>query len=174
MTEALTSALLSFRCSQDADIENFLNKKVVDFELRRFCRVYLLFNKELFCQRKLKIEGYFTLSIKSLNHIESISKSKKKKFSGKTDPDSLLFVLIGQLGKYIEEKDGEYIKSELSGEEILDKAFEVINEIDRLVPCKTVLIECSDNPKVKKFYEDYGFSFLQVDDGHNQYTMFNK
>lgn len=174
VNEALTSALLSFRCSQDADIENFLRNKAIDFEKRRLCRVYLFFNRELFYQKKLKIEGYFTLSTKSMGDTSKISKNKKKKISGKPDPDTLSFVLIGQLGKYIEERDEGYIRSELSGKEMLDTVFEVINSIDKLIPCKTVLIECSDDPKVKKFYEDYGFSFLQVDNGHNQYTMFNK
>lgn len=110
-------------------------------------------------------------SMKSDN--TKVSNNKKKKIKG-ADPNTLQFILIGQLGKYVEKKDNGYIRSEISGREILNAAFDVINSIDKWLPCKAALIECNDNPKVKKFYEDYGFSFLQKDNGHNQYTYINK
>lgn len=85
---------------------------------------------------------------------------------------TLDFVLIGHLGKRIEVKeDGQSISSDISGNEILDKAFEVIRSAVELIPCRCVLVECNYEPKVNQFYKDYGFSFFQNDGSHNQYTM---
>ncbi len=168
--DVLRAALSSFRCAQDKDIEMFLQDKAEDFIKRKLCHVYLLLNEESFRRDELKIEGYFTLSSKSLV-AEQISRSKVKKFtSGNSKAETINFVLIGQLGKRVELKDGKYIRSDLKGTEILDFAFEVIREIDAMLPCKVALVECGDEEKIRGFYEGYGFSFLQNDGTHNQYT----
>lgn len=115
---------------------------------------------------KLQIEAYFTLSHKSMvAEPDHMSQSKITKFGGVKSAKTLQFVLIGQLGKYI---DGDK-HSELDGSYILDEAFDLIRQADDLIPCKYVLVECSDSPKVRSFYENNGFSFFQKDD-LNQYT----
>ena len=170
--EALQNALLSFRCVLDADIENFLHEKVFEFFDRKLCSVYFFLNEDDFNRGKLKIEAYFTLSHKSIIASDNdLSKSKIQKVTGFKSSRTLDFVLIGHLGKNIERnKSGKLIKSKINGHEILDRAFEVISSAADLIPCRCALIECSNDPNVKRFYKSYGFSFFQKDGIHNQYT----
>lgn len=62
-----------------------------------------------------------------------------------------------------------YAHSEVTSKEILDYAFEVIYSASELIPCRCILVECSDNEKVQKAYRDYDFKFSQNDGKHNQY-----
>ena len=169
--DCLLSALCNFRCSQDEDIESFLRDKAIEFWKKRFCNVYLLLNEELFMQGEWFVEAYFTLSHKTLCVTDRISRSKVQKASGGfRDAESLHFVLIGQLGKHIERKeDGTYRRSGLTSAEILDRAFEKIYLASESIPCRCVMVECSDEPKVRAVYENYGFKFFQNDGKHNQY-----
>ncbi|MDO4385188.1 MAG: hypothetical protein Q4E18_04230 [Clostridia bacterium] len=164
-------ALLSFRCAQDKDIETFLCSKAIEFSDRGLCSVYLLLNEELFAAGHLRIEAYFTLSHKSLIADNGkMSRSSIKRYGGFVDARTLDFVLIGQLGKLvIENEDGTYSRSPVTGKEILDYAFEVIGAASSLIPCKYALVECSDDQKVRAVYERYGFKFFQKDGQHNQY-----
>lgn len=164
-------ALLSFRCAQDPDIENFLHSKAIEFLDRGLCSVFLLLNGELFNNGELFIEAYFTLSHKSLVADEdTMSKSSIKKYGGFVTAKTLDFVLIGQLGKrVVKNEDGTYHRSSVASKEILDLAFEVIRAASSLIPCKYVLIECGDEAKVRKAYTNYGFTFFQNDGQHNQY-----
>jgi hypothetical protein len=163
---ALNEAIFSFHCVQDRDIETFLHEKAFEFEERRLCATYLLLEEEAFFDGRLKIEAYFTLSHKSLvADPETMSRSTVKKYGGFVTARTLDFVLIGQLGKYISDTE----RSPLSGRYILDVAFEVIQEASDLIPCKHVLIECSNDEKVKRFYEENQFRFFQHDGEHNQY-----
>lgn len=169
--KAVHDALLSFRCAQDSDIEKFLQEKAITFLDRKWCSVYLLLNQEAFENGKYVIEAYFTLSHKSMiANTETMSKTSIKKYGGFASAETLDFVLIGQLGKRIVQKDdGTYIRSDVTSKEILDLAFEVTCAASDLIPCKYVLVECGDEEKVQKTYVDYGFSFFQKDGDHNQY-----
>lgn len=159
-------AISLFRCTPDRDIENFLREKAVEFSDRGLCSVYLLLNEEQFNAGRLVIEAFFTLSHKSMSaDTQSMSKSSIKKYGGKKDAKTLDFVLIGQLGKYI---DGA-ARSQIKGSEILDEAFGVIRQASELIPCKYVLVECGDEEKVQNFYRSYNFAFFQKD-GLNQFT----
>lgn len=166
----LLSALSIFRCAQDPDIESFLSNKAIEFLRRGLCSVYLILNEEMFLQGKLFVEAYFTLSHKTLCVEDGMSKTKVKEIDGFKTAKALHFVLIGQLGKYIQKKeDGTYIRSHITSKEILDYAFEVIYASSALIPCKCALVECSDEEKVKRTYEDYQFKFFQHDGKYNQY-----
>ena len=155
-----------FRCAQDPDIEAFLQGRAKQFSDRGWCAVYLLLDEASFHAGKLKIEAYFTLSHKSMiADPEQMSRGKIAHYGGFKTAKTLDFVLIGQLGKYI---DGS-VRSHISGAEILEEAFGVIRQATDLIPCKYAMIECGDSPKLRKFYEDNGFAFFQKD-GLNQYT----
>lgn len=170
--DALDKALLSFRCSPDPDIERFLHKDAIPYYKRKLCSVYLLLNEEAFCDGRLQIDAYFTLSHKSIiaETVETTPSQKRKVTGGFADKPILEFILIGQLGKHVEIlDDGTTYRADISGAEILDKAFEVMQQASQLIPSRCALIECSDEPKVRKVYEDYRFTFLQHDGVHNQY-----
>ena len=160
--------MLSFTCAKDEDIEIFLRYKARDYLKRKWCSVYLLLNEEKFSSGQLHVEAYFTLSQKSLV-AEKISRAKATKYGGLPTAKTLNFVLIGQLGKRIEKIDKMYISSEITSKEILDNAFDVIRIASELIPNKFVMVECSDESKVKKIYTDYKFYFFQKDGTHNQF-----
>lgn len=170
--DALESAILSFRCTPDTDIETFLHEKAITFYNKKLCSVFLLLNEERFIEGKLQIDAYFTLSHKNIRSadVETTSKNIGKITGGFRRKEILEFVLIGQLGKHIEiHADGTVSQADITGKEILDKAFEIMQQASLLIPSRCALIECSDEPKVRKIYEDYHFTFLQHDDVHNQY-----
>ena len=56
----LDEALLNFQCSKDLDVQEFLNKKAVNFERRGWATTYLLLSEVDFEQGVLRIEGYFS------------------------------------------------------------------------------------------------------------------
>lgn len=106
--EKLVGALDSFRCCKDNDIEIFLRSKAFRFLDCGWCSIYLIVDEQKFDAGTICVEGYFTLSHKSLIS-DGISKSKVKKVTGGfKEASSMHFVLIGQLGKHIEyTEDGE-------------------------------------------------------------------
>lgn len=165
----LTQALLEFKCTKDEDIQEFLRTKSLEYEKRGWCSTYILVNEE-----KLKHEGiifivgYFTLSNKVIRLSDSISQTRRKRlYNGLKKMDNHMhFILIGQLGKYIDEKG---LCGEISALEMLNRAFEVIYQVKERITCNCVLIECKEEPKIRKIYEDYGFKELQQADGLIQY-----
>ena len=164
----LSDALNNFKCYKDIDIETFLNSKALEFIKRGLCSVYLIVNEQAFDKGYIQIEAYFTLSHKTLIP-EGISKNKIKTVSGFNNTTSIHFVLIGQLGKYIQKTNDNIISSKITGKEILDYAFDIIRTASDLIPCRCVLVECKEDQKVQKVYKDYNFSFLQYDNHHYQF-----
>lgn len=159
----LSDALNNFRCYKDADIENFLQHKAITFLERGWCSVYLILDEDSFNAGKIEIDAYFTLSHKTLIPAGA-SRSAIQSAGGFKDADSIHFVLIGQLGKYMaatgEARDRCVA---VTSQEILDFAFEIVRFSSSLIPCRCVLVECNDNPKIQKVYADYGFSLFQRD-----------
>lgn len=165
----LYDALRSFRCCRDEDIEHFLQEKAVEFLRRNWCPVYLLVDEQAFDAGRIKIDAYFTLSHKTLIPAAA-SKTTIKDASGFKSSQSIHFVLIGQLGKYmVRAEDQSVLAADISSEEILDRALEIVQMASALIPCRCVLVECSDNEKVHKVYTDYGFKFFQFDGEHHQF-----
>lgn len=164
----LNDALDSFRCYKDIDIESFLRTKALEYLHRGWCSIYLLLDEASFNDGKIKIDAYFTLSHKSLTNITA-SKTSVKAASWFPHSDSIHFVLIGQLGKYIACDEGNITSSGITSKEILDFAFEIIRDSNELIPCRCALVECGNELKVQKVYMDYGFKFFQDDGKHKQY-----
>lgn len=165
----LSDALDNFRCYKDEDIEYFLRNNALTYIQRGWCAVYLIIDEYEFDKGKIKVDAYFTLSHKSLI-VDSVSKIRIKSVAGFKDVKSIHFVLIGQLGKHIEENDEDLdICANISSTEILDYAFEIIRASSDLIPCRCALVECSENLKVQKVYTDYGFTPFQYDGEHYQF-----
>lgn len=171
--EQLAETLNAYHCAYDDDIESFLQTKAISYENRGWCSTYLLLDEDkLAKQGKLFVDGYFTLSNKVMRLSETVSGSRRKKlFNGlKKDDDHMHFILIGQLGKHIYDEEGHVPEYGLtSATEMLDKAFEIIYQVKERITCNCVLVECRDEPKLRKIYEDYGFLELQRDEKLIQY-----
>lgn len=165
-TKCLTDALNCFRCSKDKDIEVFLRERAVEFLKRGWCSVYLVLDEDAFDNGDLKIIAYFTLSNKVLDLPESdVSKSKVKDVSGIKNAEYVHFILIGQLGKFISDD----FTAGITSNEILEYAFEVIYNVNYLIPCRCALVECSSEEKIHDVYKSYGFVYFQYDGSHHQF-----
>ncbi|MCM1048987.1 MAG: hypothetical protein NC433_11260 [Clostridiales bacterium] len=168
--EQLSTALKMFKCAKDADIETFLHTKAIEFEKRGYCTVYLILDEEAFENGKLSIQAYFTLSHKSIEINPEVSRTVRSKIASRREAELVHFVLIGQLGKYIEKDDvGEYHSTEISATDILNDAFDIIQKASDIIVCRGVLVECSSEEKIHTVYKNYGFSYLQYDEPHYQF-----
>ncbi len=159
--EFLEGAFSLFRCCRDREIEAFLKNKAIEYYKRGFCSVYLLFDEAKLNEGIYKLEGYFTLSHKSLLFQPTTAKTKRKKVQGgiKATAKTAHFVLIGQLCKYVDETDS----SCLTIKDILECVYEVVRTSNDLIPCNCVLVECKKHPKLNNIYESHGFTYLQSD-----------
>lgn len=167
--DRLSDALDAFRCCLDEDIEIFLREKAIEYLQRNWCAVYLIVDEQKFDSGHIKIDAYFTLSHKTLIPLVA-SKTSVKNASGFKESETVHFVLIGQLGKYIERiDDGTICSADISSKEILDDAFEIVRASSALIPCRCVLVECNSNEKVHKVYTDYHFKKFQFDGEHHQF-----
>ena len=158
--QRLMELLSSFCCTQDKDIEDFLHNRAIDFELINKSRTYLLCDDNVLCEKgKLVILGYFSLALKVFNLREDVSNQTRKKLDGVSAKlhgeiiNSVPCYLIGQLARNFAIPDERAI----SGAELIEQAFSFIHSAETLVGGRSVLIECHDNPKLIKFYNDNGF-----------------
>lgn len=179
--DELGKILSAFRNSKDSDIEEFLNKKALLYEDRHWCSTYILVDEERFANGETWIEGYFTLSNKVIEISDTVSNNLRKRISNglKKDDNFMHMILIGQLGKHVD-KD-TLTCSSISAKEILDKAFEVIEEVNERIVSRCVMLECrkcletdpeeeiESRQKLHKLYIDYGFKPLQDDGELTQY-----
>lgn len=180
--EELVRALRNFRNSRDLDIQKFLNEDAVTFEDRRWCSTYVMLDEEMFASRQeLHIEGYFTLSNKVVRLQDGVSNNQRKKLNGGMAKagNFIHAILIGQLGKYIDED--EKTISSLSANQLLDEAFELIGEVNERIATRVVILECrrsletdakemvEKRQNLHKLYQDYGFKVLQERKDLTQY-----
>lgn len=169
--DTLVEALKLFKCYRDTDVQDFLNNKAIDFEVRGWATTYLLLNGDDFDNGILNIEGYFSVTHKAVIFDEDVSGSTRNKLTGTKRAESQSFVLIGKLGKYMNKIDEENIvSSKLTSQELLDDAMSIVSKSSDYIICRNVIIECKDIDKVRQIYRDYGFSELQFDgDLHTMY-----
>ena len=167
--ESLEKVLDNYRNSKDPDIEDFLRTKAITYEKRKWCSVYVLVNEEKLNNDIVFIEGYFTLSNRVLHLTDKVSNNTRKKlYNGLKKPEEnyVHVLLIGQLGKYINGDTCSY----LSIEEILDFAFEIIEQVKERIVCNCVLLECnSERNGLMVKYQNYGFHELQSESSLIQY-----
>lgn len=164
--DKLAGFLSTFVNTKDKDIERFLREKAVDFQKRSWCNTYLLISKAD-NEYGLKIEGYFTLSLRVLSFGDGVSKNMRKKLNNGINTDSIPVILIGQLGKHIDAENG--VVGDTCAEDLIFHAVQVIQEVNDLVPCKCVLLECEKGRNgLRELYTSLGFSQIESDSDYIQ------
>lgn len=197
---SLLEAFSSFQCAYSGedsdDVSLFLKNDAIKNEKYGITRTYLIINDDAwnngavqidgyfsialkvlyfntadFTQGILNIEGYFSVTHKAVIFDDNISGSIRNKLTGTKRAESQFFVLIGQLGKYIDKKDnGAIVSSKSTSQDLLNDAINIICKSSDYIICRNIIIECKDIEKVQKIYRDYGFSELQFDgDLHTMY-----
>lgn len=144
------------------EVATFLKNKAIDFERADLSTTHIVFDLE---DDKAYMLGYFSLAMKPLHitkrNFDKLSKNQKKKLklNGRTSDHegyNLSSCLIGQLGKNC----SETTKGKISGEELLTIAYKMLLDVKKMVGCRYVWLECEDEPKLLKFYTDFGFNVL--------------
>ena len=152
----LCKALKEFECKLDLDVQHFLNNKAIESNERGIAYTHLIFDEDRYLNGETVIEGYFTLTTKTVDFGDAVSNSTIKKLCGGYKKDSKPFVLVAQLGKHI----GDTRVSEIHLLDIFDYIYEYVYKLDRIIPVKFLLIECSKEMLDTGLYQGLGFSVI--------------
>ena len=152
----LVRTISEFSCPQNPDVSNFLKKNAVEFTKKSQSVTYLVFSVE-----SKELLGYFTLALKPLTvRGETVSNTTKKKLlrvselDEKSDTYTMAAYLIAQLGKnYTDGRD-----KEITGEELIELAWMVIEEAQYLFGGMVTFLEAENEEKLLSFYRDNRFS----------------
>jgi hypothetical protein len=133
-----------------------LKNKAFDFDKRHKSRTYLIVDDEQALIGEPIVYGFYTLTIKTLELGNSLSKSVVKRIDGfSKDVLTTEAVLLGQLGK------NQKYPDDIDGQIILHYALGMAYDIHNLAGGRIVFLECEENPKLIDFYSRSGFVPLQ-------------
>ena len=156
--EDRTKSILSdFSCDQNLDVQEFIQRKAVEFSKRGFAKTTLVFwvsdNEDEKC-----LVGYFALSNKKITvKKKEVSKNTYKRirlFSDDKEKDSCTIpaILIGQLSKNFKDGNDTLISGEL-----LQMAIDKVKQVQYMIGGKFVYLECEDKERLLEFYTTNGF-----------------
>lgn len=154
----IQEAVSNFYCPQNADVEQFLKVKALDFAKQGIAATYLVFAP--YKEHPVLI-GYFTLANKymfvSNKKIESKSWKQRIAKFGQYNEDmkgyQLSIPLIAQLGKNFYNGYNKLI----SGDELLQLACDKVKQIQVMLSGKLTYVECEDKECLIQFYTSNGF-----------------
>lgn len=163
----LQQILASFSCEQDVDIASFLYSKAVAFERLSKSRTYLIVDEISLKEGTFTILGYFSIALKSLSIPETLSNRARKEldgFSGKLHGNPIQSIpcyLIGQLAR-----NSLTDAKILTGNAILDLAYDTISAAVNLVGGRYIMIECRNIQSLIQFYKRNHFiEISNISDG---------
>ena len=151
----LKEALLTFKCSKDADVEAFLHINAIQYEITHRARTYLCS-----CVDRFEILGYFAIAIRDLEITPAVSKNLKKRLAyGFTNMNHVPAYLIGQVAKCDTCTDK-------IGKLLIDSSIEYIKKSRDYVGGRVVYLDCKE--VLCAYYEKLGFNYLQDNDDLKQ------
>ena len=153
--EVLKSILSKFVSEKNAEIEEFIRDKAIDFAKQKLSITYLVIDTD-----SGLILGYFTLTHKSvILNSDGLSRTFQKKLAkySRLDRDTGNYVvsafLLAQLGKNYAIKADERI----SGKQLMKLVNDVLLDVQRRIGGGVMYLDCEDNPKLKNFYSQENF-----------------
>lgn len=159
--DELSSILSDFSCPRNPEIEHFIHNNAIEFAKRKMSITHLVFDGDA------RLIAYFTLTHKpSSVDGQVLSKTSRKKLEMHARMDesiqaySVSAYLIAQFGKNYGVDGGHSI----SGDELMDMAFNVLERVQREIGGGVVFLECEDNPVLLKFYQN----------DHNRFRLFGE
>lgn len=152
----------------EQEVYDYLNKYAILNNKEGFSKTYLLIDPK---SKELIIYGYFTIAIKSIQ-IKNLSKTNKKKLLGNMYPnirkeEEVPAYLIGQISV-----NNQY--TILSKNEIIECCFDVIKQIRSCVGCNLIILECKNENKLIKYYENNGFKIYTNNKTDNELLIMIK
>ena len=157
--------LADFKWPLNKEIEVFLNKNAIDFARRKMSITYLIVNENG------KVIAYFTLTHKpalvSSNLLSNSSKKKIERYARldeETKAYSVSAFLIAQFGK-----NAAYTESsEYSGIELMDRAIDILKNVQRQVGGGVVFLECEDKLELLNFYQNEQNRFIMYGERYSE------
>ena len=154
--DKLRIILSRFMCPQNADVENFIQTKAIEFSKQKVAMTYLVFSNS----EPPELVGYFTLANKfvSING-NVLSKTLQKRilkfsqYDGELDRYLVSMPLIAQLGRNFNSS----LSASIPGKELLTMACQKVQEAQFIIGGRTVYIECASNPNLYDFYTSLQF-----------------
>ena len=160
--EDKVSLLLStFTCTADADAEYFLKNKAIMHDRESISRTYLMLDSE---SEKAVVKGYFTLAVKCLTIGEKNTIPNKLWKLMNVNNGVAQSYLLGQLAKADGTEKG-------FGKTMIERALYNFDEGKLLFGCRTVRLDCKDEPKLMEYYVSCGFEFMRRDEKRNLNQM---
>lgn len=150
--------LSAFSCPLNAEIEDFLHNKAIEFSRQGIAKTHLVFASH---QKSTVLVGFYALHANKFFTIsdKGMSKNLRRRFSkfGIYDNNLKQFCisapLIAQLGKNYTNGYNRLI----SGNDLLKLACDKINIFQKEFGGKITYLECEENSKLIQFYESNGF-----------------
>ena len=151
----LQTAIASFTCPRNPDVERFLKHSAVEFTKKDQSVTYLVFSSE-----NDELLGYFSITVKPLTlGVNEISRSVARRLErvSRLDETTQTYTtaayLIAQLGKNYTDGANERI----SGAELLDLAWDVIKSLQYAAGGVIAFVEAEEREKLLAFYEQNYF-----------------
>ena len=156
--DGLNAILSGYSCPQNADIEDYLHHKALQFSRQGLAKTHLVFASY---QGTPVLVGYFALANKTLLIPDKsrLSKNLKRRIAKfathipETKMNTVTAPLIAQLGKNYTNGYNALI----TGDELLKMACDRIQETQLVFGGKVAYLECHPNVGLIHFYEDNGF-----------------
>ena len=153
---ALVKLLSGFSCPKNPDVERFLKNSAIEFTKKNQSVTYVVISV-----KDGGLLGYFTLALKPLTvRGETVSKTTRKKLlrvselDERSDTYTMAAYLIAQIGKnYTNGRN-----KEISGEELIELAWMVIEEAQYMFGGMVTFLEAESEEKLLSFYRDNRFS----------------
>lgn len=169
----LLRIISDFSCPKNPDVEHFLKNSSVDFTRKNQSVTYLVLDMD-----DGALVGYFTIALKPLTvRDETVSNTVKRKikriseFDGQTKSYTMSAYLIAQIGKNYTNDACKRI----TGAELLELAWSVIEDMQYMGGGMVVFLEANDEEKLLTFYQDNKFrqfdTRLTASDPENRHEL---
>lgn len=151
----LLRIISGFSCPKNPDVEYFLKNNSIEFTKKNQSVTYLVLSMD-----NGELLGYFTIALKPLTvRDETVSNTVKRKikriseFDEQTKSYTMSSYLIAQIGKNYTSKANMHI----TGSELLELAWSVIEEMQYMGGGMVVFLEADNKKNLLSFYQNNKF-----------------
>ena len=145
----LTSFLSSFKCSLNPDAEDFLKNSSIRHEKKGISRTYLIVQNDD-SEKGYTLAGYFTLAVKCFTVHEENAIPQEVVMQMNVNHKVAQSYLLGQLAKADGVEKG-------FGKMMMDRIIEAFKDGYNNFGCRTIRLDCMNEPKLIQYYESHGF-----------------
>ncbi len=147
----LKKLLNDFSCPRNEEIQHFVRNHAYEFARKKLSVTYLVVNEENY------ISAIFTLAHKAVEigdaQLSNVRRRKISRYATLDEKSGSYMVsafLIAQFGKNYNMN----VEKRMSGDVLMDLAFEVLGKVQHDIGGGIVYLECEDKPALLKFYQN--------------------